>query len=167
MAVSIEETGLDPAFGTLLGDDDECVCPGHVWPGSVLLEGEGRVYSGSTRLAIVDWKIMRRDPRATDVGQFAADAYCLDWFWGGRSLCGAFLTANMGNRMQDRRFVKEVAVHFGTNLGFWTARVGLGDEEAMRGILTLCRCHTENGWRGIGWSRPFRNYCERRVQLAC
>lgn len=67
----------------------------------------------SMRLAIVDWKIMRRDPEATDVGQFAAEAYSVDWFRGGRSLCGAFLMANRGNRMLDRRFVKEVAVYFG------------------------------------------------------
>jgi hypothetical protein len=44
------------------------------------------------RLTVLDWEMSRRGNGATDVGQFAAEAWLLDTFRGGRGLLRAFLS---------------------------------------------------------------------------
>ena len=56
-------------------------------------EGEGREEGEGTVLSVVDWEITRRGIGATDVAQFAAEAYLLDRFCGGKGLLGAFVEA--------------------------------------------------------------------------
>ncbi|KAL9629807.1 MAG: hypothetical protein Q9164_006716, partial [Protoblastenia rupestris] len=64
-------TKIDQEFGSLLATDDECICHGDFWPGNFLVNNKNE-------LTIVDWEMSRRGCGATDVGQFAAEAYLLD-----------------------------------------------------------------------------------------
>ena len=117
---------VDREFGSLLQTDDECVCHGDFWPGNVLVSetGEG--------LMVVDWEMVRRECGATDVGQFAAEAWLLDRFRGGKGLLGAFLKSYREAAGPGRGFLKRVAVHFGTHLAFWPTRVEWGSREETR-----------------------------------
>jgi hypothetical protein len=78
----------DAEFGALLAGDDGVVCHGDFWPGNVLVGEEGQ---RGPVLTVVDWEMVRRGCGATDVGQFAAEAWLLDRFRGGRGLLRAFL----------------------------------------------------------------------------
>ena len=118
-------------YGSLLQTDDECVCHGDFWPGNVLVSetGEG--------LMVVDWEMVRRGCGGTDVGQFAAEAWLLDRFRGGRGLLGAFLAGYTEGAGLSRGFLKRVAVHFGTHLAFWPTRVEWGSKEETRECVLL------------------------------
>ncbi|KAL9104016.1 MAG: hypothetical protein Q9163_000994 [Psora crenata] len=141
MADTLREHGFDPAlgeridrdYGSLLLTDDECVCHGDCWPGNFLLGEENK-------LTVVDWEMTRRGCRATDVGQFAAEASLLDRFRGGsntsRGLLPAFL---QGYRDLDQGHVdvKRVAVHMGAHLICWPVRMAWGTKEEMRLCIQL------------------------------
>ena len=136
MAETLKQHGLDPSigekinheYGSLLLTDDECVCHGDFWPGNILL--------GETSLTVVDWEMCRCGCGATDVGQFAAEAYLLDRFRGGRGLLPAFLK---GYREADNGAlnVKRVAVQVGAHLICWPVRVGWGTEEEIMQCIEL------------------------------
>lgn len=122
---------INEQYGILLQTDDECVCHGDFWPGNVLVDG--------LRSTVVDWEMVRRGCGATDVGQFAAEAYLLDRFRGGRGLLPAFLSGYRAEKRFDERFIERVAVHMGVHLAFWPTRVAWGTEDET------ARC-VEKGW---------------------
>lgn len=137
---------IDEKYGSLLlaTTDDASICHGDFWPGNVLLDDHDR-----NKLTVVDWEMCRRGCGATDVGQFAAEAYLLDRLRGGKGLLEAFLRGyrqgaeGLGRRSlleddDDGGFVQRVAVHMGVHLAYWPARVdwGIGKEET-REIVEL------------------------------
>ncbi|KAL8640389.1 MAG: hypothetical protein Q9226_008754 [Calogaya cf. arnoldii] len=145
LAQVAEEYGLDVEFseyidrtyGSLLEKDDELVCHGDFWPGNVMINEEGT-------LTIVDWELCRRGCAETDVAQFAAEAYLLDRFRGGKGLMDAFLKAYRWKRnevgvdlTEDRRFVKRVAVYMGVHLVFWPALVKWAEHSETRAVIEL------------------------------
>ncbi|PZD34641.1 kinase [Pyrenophora tritici-repentis] len=79
---------IDDEFGILLATENECICHGNFWPGNVLVH---ITENKTAKMTIVDWEIVRRGTSATDVGQFAAEAFLLDRFRGGRGLLPCFL----------------------------------------------------------------------------
>ncbi|KAL8924108.1 MAG: hypothetical protein Q9208_004245 [Pyrenodesmia sp. 3 TL-2023] len=138
-----EKFGLDGAFcryidekyGSLLATDDANICHGDFWPGNILLDDEP-----NGNLTVVDWEMCRRGCGATDVGQFAAEAYLLDRLRGGKGLREGFLRGYregaveglLGrNLLEEEGFMRRVAVHMGVHLAYWPARVewGVGEEE--------------------------------------
>ena len=120
---------INEQYGTLLQSDDECICHGDFWPGNVMVDG--------TKLTIVDWEMVRRGCGATDVGQFAAEAYLLDRFKGRRGLLSAFLSGYREGNSLDRRSLQRVAVHMGVHLAFWPTRVTWGTDEETRECVDL------------------------------
>ena len=90
---------------------------------------------------------MRRGCGATDVGQFAAEAWLLDRFRGGRGLLPAFLRSyretakhkeglssdETGRPMTD--FLRRVAIQLGTHLAFWPTRVSWGTEDETQDVV--------------------------------
>ena len=136
MAETLKQHDLDPSlgerinneYGSLLLTDNDNVCHGDFWPGNILLR-EGYI-------TVVDWEMCRRGCGATDVGQFAAEAYLLDRFRGGRGLLPAFLR---GYREADKGTVdfSRVAVHVGAHLICWTLRAGWGTKEEARDCAKL------------------------------
>ncbi|KAL2049706.1 hypothetical protein ABVK25_010047 [Lepraria finkii] len=147
LATTLQKYGLNPSvgervdkeYGNLLDTDDECVCHGDFWPGNVLVDGR--------RLMVVDWEMVRRGCGAKDVGQFAAEAWLLDRFRGGRGLLPAFLSGYCEDVRQEkdsdlRGAVKpgkesllRVATQMGSHLAFWPARVSWGTEEETKEII--------------------------------
>ena len=127
--------GQDPAFGrkineeygSLLWDDNDCVCHSDFWPGNILLDGE--------KMTVVDWEMVRRGNGATDVGQFSAEAYLLDRFKGGRGLLNAFLSGYRTQMKLEERFIQRIAVHMGVHLAFWPTRVPWGNEKETKEVV--------------------------------
>jgi len=164
------------------------ICHGDFWPGNVLLStgtegstvryeslskgasgkvdelevsGIGGVDSTSIsarRLTVLDWEMSRRGHGATDVGQFAAEAWLLDTFRGGRGLLTAFLSAyaeEVGHRM-TLMFAKRAGVHMGVHLAYWPSMVvpAWADEAGTIGILEFGRDLAVNvEGRGVEWMR--------------
>ena len=148
LATSLSKYGLDPSigeqvdrdYGSLLATDDECMCHGDFWPGNILV-------GGGQKLAVVDWEMVRRGCGATDVGQFAAEAWLLDRFRGGRGLLPAFLSSyretakhkeglssdETGRPMTE--FFRRVAIQLGTHLAFWPTRVSWGTEDETQDVV--------------------------------
>ncbi|KAF2490294.1 kinase-like protein [Lophium mytilinum] len=139
---------VDAEFGALLASDDEVVCHGDFWPGNVLVADDGG-------LTIADWEMVRRGCGATDVGQFAAEAFLLDRFRGWRGLRGAFLGAFMRARggKVDKGLLRRVAVHWGVHIAYWPTRVEWGNKEETRelvaiGVKVLTQV-LEEDWEGL------------------
>ena len=137
VAAALQQYGHDPAlgqrineqYGSLLASDDECVCHGDFWPGNILTDG--------LRLKVVDWEMVRRGCGATDVGQFAAEAYLLDKFRGGKGLLKAFLSGYRGEIEPNERLLQRVGVHMGVHLAFWPTRVHWGTEDQTRECVDI------------------------------
>jgi aminoglycoside phosphotransferase (APT) family kinase protein len=106
---------IDNEFGSKLATDNECVCHGDFWPGNVLVQFRNQA-DNDVGLAIVDWEMTRRGTSATDVGQFAAEAFLLDRFRGGRGLLRAFLNAyaiaRKDSAVVGKEWIKRMAVHW-------------------------------------------------------
>ena len=136
---------IDAEYGSLLSADDESICHGDFWPGNVLVSDRG--------LTIVDWEMVRRGCGATDVGQFAAEAYLLDRFRGSRGLLSAFLSGHRQAGKLDDRFVQRAAIHMGVHLAFWPTRVPWGSSEETKECVVLgnemMKHATEGGWRDL------------------
>lgn len=143
LAVALEKHGyekglgesINAKFGALLESDDICVCHGDFWPGNILLSDH--VDSLEKRVMVVDWEMVRNGNGATDVGQFAAEAWLLDRFRGGRGLLDSFLKGYLEERELEREDCVRVAVQFGTHLGFWTTRVEWAGEEETRVVVGI------------------------------
>lgn len=141
---------INEQFGSLLATENECICHGDFWPGNVLVR-QTTTSAPTTPsmnpfsdvdLTIVDWELTRRGTSATDVGQFAAEAYLLDRFRGGRGLRAAFLSNYLEKRTQDigtvqigREWLLRMAVHWAVHVAFWPTRVEWTNEEGTRGLV--------------------------------
>lgn len=154
VAEVLQKYGHDPAlgeqinslYGSLLQTDDECICHGDFWPGNILINDQ--------KLTVVDWEMVRRGCGATDVGQFAAEAYLLDRFKGGKGLLQAFLRGYRGERKLDGRFLQRVGVHMGVHLAFWPTRVAWGTEEDTKECVEVGRELMVRAVGGeVGWVR--------------
>ena len=126
---------VNDVYGARLGTDDECLCYGDFWPGNLMLGDAGA--DGKRMLTAVDWEMVRRGCGATDVGQFAAEAFLLDRFRGGRGLMGEFLASYAEEAKPGREFLEVMAVHFGTHIAFWPTRVKWAGKEETKEVMDL------------------------------
>ncbi|KAI9723230.1 MAG: hypothetical protein M1812_001112 [Candelaria pacifica] len=148
--VSLGDT-INQEYGSLLQTDKECLCHGDFWPGNILLNET----DGIQHPVVIDWEMTRYGCGATDVGQFAAEAYLLDRSRGGRGLCDAFLKgykAAAGGSL-NQAFRKRVTVHLGVHLAFWPARVSWGTEKETREMIGvgqgILRKAVEEEWKWL------------------
>lgn len=131
-------------FGSLLETEDECVCHGDFWPGNVLVRLPTTPEKPSN-LTIVDFEMVRRGTSATDVGQFATEAFLLDRFRGGRGLLAAFLTAYIAARESDvndtttlgKAWLKRVVVHWAVHVAYWPTRVEWTDKAGTQELVDI------------------------------
>ncbi|KAL8670644.1 MAG: hypothetical protein Q9168_004823 [Polycauliona sp. 1 TL-2023] len=125
---------VDETYGSQIGRDDQSICHGAFWPGNILLNEQDT-------LTVVDWEMCRRGRAELDLGQFAAEAYLLDRFRGGRGLLDAFLNAYRRNHDHgmdlpvDRRFTRKFAVHMGIQLAFWPASVKWAEHGETKAVI--------------------------------
>lgn len=152
MAESFRQTGHSAELGVLINDyfgeqitlDKDGVCHGDFWPGNVLLQGRA-ASQGPRVLTVVDWEMVRVGNGATDVGQFAAEAFLLDRFYGNKGLHAAFIRSYLqsgGVRFGDKdylyRWMTRVAVHFAAHLAFWPSRnVHWANKEDTKPLVDL------------------------------
>ncbi|KAL1649948.1 hypothetical protein SLS58_001324 [Diplodia intermedia] len=175
LAAAFERHGLDAAyaravddaFGARLATDDVCVCHGDFWSGNVLVQAQADAGPGTTTtttttttLSVVDWEMTRRGIGATDVAQFAAEAYLLDLHCGGKGLVEAFLeeyvraareNGEVGGEAGKEEFVRRLVVHFGVHLAFWPSFVAWCGEEETRELAKFGKGCIEAGW-GANWA---------------
>lgn len=137
---------INAEFGSLIETDDECVCHGDFWPGNVLVRlRTSQQQKKSMDLTVVDWEMVRRGTSATDVGQFAAEAFLLDRFRGGKGLLSAFLNAYVAARgsgdatgsVLDKDWARRVVVHWAVHVAFWPTRVTWTDEEGTQKLVDI------------------------------
>jgi thiamine kinase-like enzyme len=139
---------INDEFGSLLASDDETVCHGDFWPGNVLvrMESPNHIGSGSMAVAltVVDWEMVRRGISATDVGQFAAEAFLLDRFKGARDLRRSFLATYVQARESatsskhiGRQWIGRMAVHWAVHIAFWPTRVQWTDDEGTKKLVDI------------------------------
>lgn len=135
---------INEEFGSLLETEDDCVCHGDFWPGNVLVR-LGDTGEKPFSLTIVDWEMVRRGNSATDVGQFAAEAFLLDRFKGGRGLLAIFLKTYLmarssgpeGNTKLGKKWLKRFVVQWAVHIAFWTTRVVWTDKEGTQQLVNL------------------------------
>tara|TARA_R110002003_G_scaffold33_2_gene2057 strand:+ start:3570 stop:3977 length:408 start_codon:yes stop_codon:yes gene_type:complete len=86
-------------------------------------------------------QMVRRGTSATDVGQFAAEAFLLDRFRGGRGLRRDFLTRYFSMRKDDftlgLEWIKRLAVHWAVHIAFWPTRVPWTDEQGTEDLVQI------------------------------
>jgi hypothetical protein len=137
---------VNEEFGSLLEVEDECLCHGDFWPGNVLVQSgtSSEVEKDLPALTIVDWEMSRRGTSATDVGQFAAEAFLLDRFQGGRGLRVNFLNEYMLARHMnteglslDQAWVRRMAVHWAVHVAYWPTRVPWTDEPGTKELVDM------------------------------
>lgn len=163
LATALEANGFDHTlgerinekYGSLLEEiDDVCVCHGDFWPGNIILSDH--VEAKDRVLTVADWEMVRSGEGATDVGQFAAEAWLLDRFHGGRGLLNAFLKGYMDSRKLERDSAVRVAVQIGTHLGFWPTRVEWGSKEETKEIVgfgyRILKAVEDEDWDYLGRS---------------
>jgi hypothetical protein len=84
-------------------------------------------------------QMVRRGTSATDVGQFAAEAFLLDRFRGGRDLRRDFLTCYFSMRKDDfnlgLEWIRRLAVHWAVHIAFWPTRVPWTDEQGTKELV--------------------------------
>jgi hypothetical protein len=150
---------INNEFGSLLATDNECVCHGDFWPGNILIQTNHSSTENPAQMIIVDWEMVRRGTSATDVGQFAAEAFLLDRFRGGRGLLAAFLTSYATTREAfdvklGRSWLKRVAVHWAVHIAFWPTRVPWTDQvgtDELTGIgVNVLTAVLEGDWGKLG-----------------
>jgi len=138
LASALKSQGLDETlgeqinekFGSLIATDDISICHGDFWPGNILLSDHDEMKE--VKCTVVDWEMVRNGNGATDIGQFAAEAWLLDRFRGGRGLLDAFLRGYIEEKKITREDAIRVAVQLGTHVSFWTTRVKWGTAEQTR-----------------------------------
>jgi len=136
---------IDEEFGGLLVMEDECVCHGDFWPGNVLVHPKE---DESLVLTIVDWELVRRGTSATDVGQFAAEAFLLDRFRGGRGLLPAFLgsyiAALADTTLPSKTWLRRMVAHWAVHVAYWPTRVEWSDREGTKELVDIGVAVLEN-----------------------
>jgi hypothetical protein len=145
LATGLEKYGFDGAFGdhinekygSLLEGDAVCVCHGDFWSGNVLVGGGETDQEQGPKLTVVDLEMVRSGNGVTDVGQFAAEAWLLDRFRGGKGLLSPFLAAYVGERQLGEDNRRRVAVHFGTHIAFWPTVVEWGDDAQIKEVVGI------------------------------
>jgi thiamine kinase-like enzyme len=159
---------INKEFGSLLQTDDECVCHGDFWPGNVLARfNEIRPF----KLTVVDWEMVRRGTSATDVGQFAAEAFLLDRFRGGRKLLPAFLEAYIKARRSTlgRTWLRRMVVHWAVHVAFWPTSVIWTDREGTQKLVDIgvgaLKSVLEDYWENLMESPLLRDVPEAYASL--
>ncbi|OJD31992.1 phosphotransferase enzyme family protein [Diplodia corticola] len=165
---------LDPAYARAVDDefgarlqaeaeaaDGVCVCHGDFWPGNVLVRtGEEEDGPAAVVLSVVDWEMTRRGTGTTDVAQFAAEAYLLDRFCGGKGLLEAFLEGyvraaredgGVGGAAGKEAFVQRLVVHFGVHLAVWPSVVTWCGKEETGELARFGKRCIEAGW-DLNWA---------------
>jgi tRNA A-37 threonylcarbamoyl transferase component Bud32 len=137
LGASLEKFGYDrklgermnKKFGALLETDEVCLSHGDFWPANVIVT-DSNSKSSSLDLTIIDWELTRIGNGATDVGQFAAEAWILETYsaskatdgssdvTGGRGLVEAFLKAYLAERRLSDEDKLRVAAQFGTHIAY-------------------------------------------------
>jgi thiamine kinase-like enzyme len=143
---------VNDEFGSLLTTDKECLCHGDFWPGNVLVRAApttatqyqySKTLMDPTNLTIVDWEMSRQGSSATDVGQFAAEAFLLDRFRGDRGLRVGFLDAYILARRWDKNssirssWLIRMAIHWAVHVAFWPTRVAWADEAGTQELVDI------------------------------
>ena len=151
---------INEEFGSRLATEDECVCHGDFWPGNVLVQP--RESEEDVKLTVVDWEMTRRGTSATDVGQFAAEAFLLDRFRRGKGLLHAFLNAYFVARKDiiGKEWVKRMVVHWAVHIAFWPTRVEWTNREGTKELVDIgvgvLRAVVEDNWEKLRASEPLR-----------
>jgi hypothetical protein len=83
---------IDKRFGSSIDKDGKVLCHGNFWPANVMIRSDDKG-TGPYVATIINWEMGRISNSATDVGQFAAEAFLLDETQGGKGLRVAFLEA--------------------------------------------------------------------------
>lgn len=173
----VESPGLadtiNEKYGSLLQDDNDCVCMGDFWPGNIV---GGQVAGAAdeqrpTALTVVDWEMVRRGCGATDVGQLLAEAVLLNRFHGsnGKTLAQPFLHAYMqeSERLTGDgppvKFVNRVHVHCGVHLVFWPSVVRWAPFEETKEMARIgAQVLNEASTHGEAISRTLSQFLKRR-----
>lgn len=132
---------VNDEFGSKLATDNESLCHGDFWPGNVLVKFNDNSAVGAD-LTVVDFEMVRRGHNATDVGQFAAEAFLMDRFRGQRGLLESFLKSYIETRERNsnkvgKSWLKRMIIHFGVHIAFWPTRVPHTDEEGTRELVSI------------------------------
>ncbi|KAH7087632.1 kinase-like domain-containing protein [Paraphoma chrysanthemicola] len=158
---------INEKYGSLLAHDDECVVMGDFWPGNVLVKSsdvDNSTGLTQSNLTVVDWEMVRRGTSATDVAQFAAEAFLLDTYRGNRSLRANFLTAYFRARGNDprlnREWIKRLAVHWAVHIAFWPTRVHWTDDAGTKKLvetgINVLKAVVDDDMDFVGKSELFR-----------
>jgi hypothetical protein len=158
---------INNTFGSQLGmdSDNECICHGDLWPGNMLIEF--RDASAEYDITVVDWEITRRGISATDVGQFAAEAFLLDRYRGGRGLLPAFLNAYAGARKKGdigKEWVRRMVVHWGVHIAYWPTKVPWADREGTQSLVNIgvgvLQAAVDGDWKALRRSELLKNVAD-------
>lgn len=167
---------INNEFGSLLTTDKECLCHGDFWPGNVLVKANVQTpkiqstvsdaLKHPTELTIVDWEMSRQGTSATDVGQFAAEAFLLDGFRGNRGLRVDFLDAYILARRWDKnnsvgkQWIIRMAIHWAVHVAYWPTRVPWTDESGTNELVNIgvgvMKLALAGDWDGLKQSPFFR-----------
>lgn len=157
---ALKDYDFDPAigerinakYGAMLGTDAVCLCHGDCWPGNFLLDDyvdETKVEDTEALkkpiLTVVDWEMTRLGNGATDIGQFAAEAWLLDRFHapettrksGGKGLMETFLRSYLKERSLSYEDKIRVLVHFSVHIGYWTMRVPWTNRAGTKAVVRV------------------------------
>lgn len=159
---------INEEYGSKLATDNECVCHGDFWPGNVLVKFRDEA-ERDCDLTVVDWEMTRRGTSATDVAQFAAEAFLLDRFRGGRGLLPAFLTAyatardrerQAGRKVLGREWIRRMAIHWAVHVAYWPTRVEWTDREGTQSLVDIgvdvLKAAVEADWERLSTSPLFK-----------
>jgi Ser/Thr protein kinase RdoA (MazF antagonist) len=122
---------VNQKFGSLIATDDGSVCHGDFWTGNIIVK------NNPLCLTVVDWEMSRRGNGATDVAQFAAEAWLLDRFRGARGLLDPFLEAYVRERPLSDKDMQRVFIHFGTHVSYWPTQVKWGSDQETEAVAKL------------------------------
>ncbi|KAF2012846.1 hypothetical protein BU24DRAFT_425453 [Aaosphaeria arxii CBS 175.79] len=132
---------INEEYGSKLATDNECICHGDLWPGNVLVKLD-ETGESHAELTVVDWEMVRRGTSATDVAQFAAEAFLLNRFHAKRPLLSNFFKAYFKAREGEgiplgRGWAKRVLIHWAVHIAYWPIRVKWVGEEGTRKLVDL------------------------------
>ncbi|KAJ4989423.1 phosphotransferase enzyme family protein [Stagonosporopsis vannaccii] len=145
LAETLRRTGHDAELGKLINDyfggqikaDRGSVCHGDFWPGNVLLQSS-LATQGPWVLTVIDWEMVRIGCSATDVGQFAAEAFLLDRFYGNKGLHTAFIRSYLNGGVLNYHWVTRAAIHFAVHLAVWPSHsVHWANRENTQALVDL------------------------------